>query len=238
MNLKSKFEKVSGFFSVFCMGFFGLLAQTLLFRVFLIVFDGNELSIGLFFFSWLIWVCAGAWTAKRRIVSKLTKYFYILIILYLPLYLIQQYLFINAQTLLGGSSFELVSLKLLIPFVLLCNAPISFMTGLLFVLGTDWMKKSSVPVIKVYIFESLGSFIGALIVTLLLFAGYTEVSIFLIAAFIISLSPLPHIFIGSGFTNRIFRIVVPLLVLIVLFMMFAGYSENGADDLAAAGLQE
>ena len=226
MTNTAKFEKIAKFFTVFCMGFFGLLAQPLLFRIFLIVFDGNELSIGLFFFSWLIWVCIGAWVAKRRIISRLAKYFYILIILYLPLYIIQQYLFINAQALLGGGSFELVSLNLLIPFVLLCNAPISFMTGFLFVLGTDWMKESSVPVIKIYICESLGSFIGALIVTILLFAGYVEESIFLTASLIILLSTLPHIFSRSGFIDRLCRITVSILLLIVLFMLFTDYSKK------------
>ena len=222
----SIFEKTAKFFTVFCMGFFGLLAQTLLFRTFLIVFGGNELSIGLFFFSWLIWVCIGAWIAKRRIISKLSKFFYLFIILYLPLYVIQLYLFFNAQTLLGRGSFEQISFNLLIPFVLLCNAPISFLTGLLFVLGTDWVKKSSVPVIKIYICESLGSFFGALIVTLLLFTGCIEESIFLIAAFVILLSTFPHIFIQSGLVNRLCRIAIPILLLIILSMLFTGYSEK------------
>ena len=219
--------KTSKYFTVFCMGFFGLLAQALLFRTFLIAFDGNELSIGLFFFSWLIWVCIGAWIAKRQTIAKLAKYFYILIILYLPLYIIQQYLFINAHSIIGGYSFELVPLDQLIPFVLLFNAPISFMTGFLFVLGADWMRKSSVPVIKIYICESFGSFIGALMVTLLLFMGYIEESIFLVAAFIVLLSTLPHTFSPSiRIINRVFRIIIPTLIIIVLFILFNNYTAK------------
>lgn len=34
---------------IFSVGFFGLLAQTLLFRNFLTVFQGNEISTGMFF---------------------------------------------------------------------------------------------------------------------------------------------------------------------------------------------
>ena len=226
MTHTSKFEKVSKHFSILCIGFFGLLAQALLFRFFLSVFDGNELSIGLFFFSWLIWVCIGAWLAKRQFISKLAKYFYILIILYLPLYLLQQYLFTNAQTLLGGTSFELVSLNLLIPFVLFCNAPVSFMTGFLFVLGTEWIKESSVPVVQIYIYESLGSFIGALAVTLLLFAGYTEEPIFLVATFIVLLSVLPHVFFKSGFINRFSRPIILVLMAFAVLMLFTGYSQK------------
>jgi len=225
MNNPSKFEDIAKYFTIFCMGFFGLLAQTLLFRVFLIEFDGNELSIGLFFFSWLIWVCIGAWIAKTPIISRLSNYFYILIILYLPLYIIQQYLFINAQSILGGNSYELVSLNQLIPFVLLFNAPISFMTGLFFVLGTAWMKKSSFPVIKIYVCESLGSFVGALIVTLLLFAGFVEESIFLFAAFIVLISALPHI-IRSRMIDWLWRITILILIFIVIFILFSGYTTK------------
>jgi hypothetical protein len=226
MTQKTKNRYFAGYFSVFCMGFFGLLAQTLLFRKFLSVFDGNELSIGLFFFSWLLWVCVGAWAARRQSISKLAKYFYLLILLYLPLYLIQQYLFVNAQTLLGGSSFVLIPLNQLIPFVLLSNAPVSFMTGFLFVTGTIWMKESSVPVIRIYIYESLGSFIGALTVTILLFAGLTEDPVFLIAAFIILLSSLPHIFSKPGVVSYLTGITAVIALLFILFAFFTDYPEK------------
>ena len=45
-------------------GFFALAAQTLLFRVFLSVFEGNELGIAVFFGSWLLWVAVGALCAR------------------------------------------------------------------------------------------------------------------------------------------------------------------------------
>ncbi len=45
---------------VFALGFFALVAQTLLFRDFLAAFEGNELAIGGFFGSWLVWVALGA----------------------------------------------------------------------------------------------------------------------------------------------------------------------------------
>ena len=42
------------------LGFFALVAQTLLFRDFLAAFEGSELGVGSFFGSWLLWVGLGA----------------------------------------------------------------------------------------------------------------------------------------------------------------------------------
>ena len=217
------------YLSVFCMGFFGLLAQALLFRTFLITFDGNEMSIGLFFFAWLIWVCIGAWIARIKPIAKLSQYFHILILFYLPCYILQQYLFINAHAIIGSYSFELVSLRQLIPFVLLFNAPVSFVTGFLFVLGSGWMEKNAVPVVKIYICESFGSFIGALLVTVLLFMGYPESTIFLIAASVVLLFNLPYTTLTKSsppIINRLFRIIIPLLLLIVVFIFHNSYSTK------------
>ena len=54
---------------IVALGFFALVAQTLLFREFLTAFEGNELGIGSFFGSWLVWVAVGAlvgrWVAAR-----------------------------------------------------------------------------------------------------------------------------------------------------------------------------
>ena len=49
---------------IFSLGFFAIAAQTLLFRQFLTAFEGNELAIGVFFCSWLLWVTVGAWLAR------------------------------------------------------------------------------------------------------------------------------------------------------------------------------
>ncbi len=217
-----KIKLYTNYTLVFCMGFFGLLSQTLLFRIFLTVFDGNELSIGLFFFSWLTWVSLGAWIANRKRVLKLSKYFHILVILYIPLYLSQSLLFINAYAILGNYSFEIISLKHLIPFILLCNAPISFISGFLFVIATKWLKDITVPVIKTYICESLGSFCGALIVTLLLYFGITDETVFIIASLILLISSEIYLLTHKEYKfNKFFNIIIPCLI-IIFFYVLAG----------------
>ena len=53
------------------LGFFALVAQTLHFRDFLTAFEGNELGVGSFFGSWLLWVGLGA--AIGRVASLLPR---------------------------------------------------------------------------------------------------------------------------------------------------------------------
>src|SRR3989339_534684 len=139
---------------IFCLGFFSLHAQALLFRDFLSVFDGNELSIGLFFASWLIWVAAGALTARIKIFSsqRIVALFELAILAYIPAYAVQKILLDNMRFLAGVKVFEIFPLIKAVPMVFISNAPVSFCTGFLFVLACGWMKGTFVPPAKVYVF--------------------------------------------------------------------------------------
>ncbi len=48
-------------FAILVMGFSGLVAEIFLLREFLIVFAGNEFSIGLILANWLVMEALGAW---------------------------------------------------------------------------------------------------------------------------------------------------------------------------------
>jgi hypothetical protein len=45
---------------VFSYGLFTIAAQTLLFREFITTFEGSDISVGVFFGSWFLWVGLGA----------------------------------------------------------------------------------------------------------------------------------------------------------------------------------
>ena len=77
---------------VFGLGFFALVAQTLLFRDFLTAFEGSELGVGSFFGSWLLWVGLGA-VAGRVAAGRLpglAERLELTAMLYLPAFLLQQ----------------------------------------------------------------------------------------------------------------------------------------------------
>ncbi len=52
--------RLSRFFVIFSYGLFSIAAQSLLFREFITSFEDNDISVGIFFASWFLWVGGGA----------------------------------------------------------------------------------------------------------------------------------------------------------------------------------
>ena len=121
---------------IVALGFFALVAQTLLFREFLIAFEGNELGVGSFFGSWLIWVALGAAVGRiqSRPMVELTRRFELLTLLYVPTFLLQHYTIEHARALGGVTAYEIYPFARMFAVSLLANGPISFVTGFLFTL--------------------------------------------------------------------------------------------------------
>jgi len=187
------------------LGFFSLIAQTLLFRDFLTAFEGNELGIGSFFASWLLWVGLGAvvgrWATGR--LSGLTERFELTALLYLPAFALQHELLLAARSLSGVSAYEVFPFGRMFAVSLIANAPISFTTGLLFTLACRWaaskplgvkeaegetIESAGLPVALVYILETFGSFIGGLLVTVWLARGLPAERIALVAGLVLSVA--------------------------------------------------
>jgi spermidine synthase len=211
--------------TVISMGFFSILAQTLLFRNFLIVFDGNELSIGIFFFTWLIWVCAGAYIAKIKQFVRLSNLYPLLLLIYIPCFILQYFAFLNAQSILGVHFFELIALHKIVLFIFCFNAPVSLLTGFLFVTAVKWIKSKDlfIPVIKIYMCEAFGSFIGALTVTLLLYFAFIEEFVCVIGIIILIITVAPHIF---AYKSQKIKILYFILVIFCLFAVYDNYPSK------------
>ena len=170
------------------LGFFALVAQTLLFRDFLTAFEGSELGVGTFFGSWLLWVGLGAVTgrvASRRL-ECLTRRFELTVLFYIPAFLLQQYLITQARGLGGVAAYEVYPFGRMFAVSMIANAPVSLVTGLLFTLACRWWEReSALPPARVYMLEALGGFLGGIAVTLLLANGVTAESVFWWAALVL-----------------------------------------------------
>jgi len=156
-------------------GFSGLVAQILLLREFLIVFLGNELSIGIILSNWLILEAAGAYLAGKIIEkSKRKTEVFVIFLLVFSLFLPLSVYFIRVlKSLLGvipGEALGLGSMLLSSLFLLL---PVSLPHGALFTVGCKIFSQVSsggriTSVGKVYILETLGTIAGGIILTCLL----------------------------------------------------------------------
>ncbi|MBN1766590.1 MAG: 4Fe-4S binding protein [Sedimentisphaerales bacterium] len=185
---------------IFCIGLFAIVSQALLFREFLVVFEGNELGVGAFFGSWFLWIAVGAFIAYRcgRRPEVLCRRFELVSLLYIPAFLVQFLLIGRAREIMGIDPYQLFGFADMTLGALIVNAPLSFVTGLLFPLACRWIERQGrLPVSRVYIIEAAGSFAGGLVVTVLLSQGVGGLEIFLGQAALLALAALMVLLIGK-----------------------------------------
>jgi len=176
---------------IFSYGLFTIAAQTLLFRQFITTFEGNDISVGIFFGSWFLWVGLGALLIYRAksFAEKLLKNIEFLFLGYLPAFVLQLILIVQARELAGVESYALLPIKTILLLSILLNAPVSIITGMFFPLACRWVRRDKhLAVSRVYILEAAGSFVGGLAVTVLLGLGVTLARVFFVLAFVVSFS--------------------------------------------------
>ncbi|MBI5091755.1 MAG: 4Fe-4S binding protein [Candidatus Hydrogenedentes bacterium] len=204
--------------TMLALGFFPIVAQTLLFRVFLGAFESGELAVGCFFGSWLLWVALGAALARieTRWRARLMGSFAWLPLLYIPAYLLQDRLIVCARIIAGVQSYEVLPLGSMVGLSLIVNAPVCFLTGYLFALACSWLATGGgLPVARAYVLETLGGFLGGVSVTVLLANAVPAQVVFLVAASTAAISVALH-------RPRSWRYVAPAAILIVLTASGAG----------------
>jgi len=210
-------------------GLFAISAQLILYRIFLTVFSGNELSTGLFLFSWLIWTgigaLAGSNTKIRKIIFSLAS-FETLVLLYIPAFIIQYFLLSSASEILGVEFYQQIPLKQLLLFVIVFNSPLSFVTGFLFPLGCEWAKETFLPVSRVYLFEALGAFAGAVLSTILLSLGIYKETLFFLMAGELSIVLLIYHFLNK----KRMKLALVFLILASVICIFSGLGKKWADS--------
>jgi spermidine synthase len=176
---------------IFSYGLFTIAAQTLLFREFITTFEGNDISVGIFFGSWFLWVGLAAILVYRAkaFAQKLLANVEFLFLAYLPAFVLQTILIIQARQLAGVEAYALLPIRTQLVLSILLNAPVSIITGMLFPVACRWVRQGrGLAVSRVYILEAAGSFVGGLGATVLLGFGLSLARAFFILALIISSS--------------------------------------------------
>lgn len=159
--------------AILVMGFSGLVAEIFLLREFLIVFGGNEFSIGLILANWLVMEALGAWLFGRlaekfpgKVEALVGINVLFVLFLFLALFLIR-----SLKRILGISVGEPVSLFPMFYSSLLILAPVSALHGALFPACCQVYSLVSSPDVpsagRVYAYETIGTMIGGLLCTYL-----------------------------------------------------------------------
>lgn len=177
--------------SIFAYGVFSIAAQTLLFREFISTLESSDISVGVFFGTWFLWIAIGAaLVCKSKTVSAmLLKNTGLFLLAYLPAFVLQLTLTVQARRFAGIAAYEALPLWSILALSIIVNSPLGLVTGMLFpVICRQAEKGRRSTVSYVYIIESAGSFIGGTGATVLLGFGVNPAAVFLILAVMLSLA--------------------------------------------------
>ena len=173
-------------------GFTSLASQIVLMRELMVVFYGNELSLGITLAGWLFWVAMGSWGIGRFFVERIRHKlaFFVFAELLLALFLPASIFAARAiPLLLKTSPGEIIGLLPMTYSSLVILAPTCLLLGFLFVLGcriyAPKEREGPEHIGYVYVLEAIGATAGGLLSSLLL----------------IRLLPPLYIMLGIGLVN-------------------------------------
>lgn len=170
------------FAAILVLGAYSQILQAILIREGLVVFHGNEVSLGAFYGSWLLWLAAGSVAVvglrHRRWVREPLASLRLLLLL-MPLLLALQVLALRTVRLfLDVSSSELVPLGELFLSLFLVTGPGGLALGIAFPLGCKALRDSAGGegdtraavglVSRLYVADALGALAGGVVFTFVL----------------------------------------------------------------------
>lgn len=182
--------------SIFLIGFTAMAAQIVIMREFLIVFYGNEISIGFILGSWLIWGAVGSWSLgifADKAKSKLDLFStcqlalsFLLVLSILAIRSIKFYFRLAPGEIIGFIPMIISSFFIV--------APICMLLGFMFSLGCRlygmeysggcglklWNRKFTDTAEKIglaYVWECVGAMLGGLLVSFILICLLNSIAI-------------------------------------------------------------
>ncbi|NOX84777.1 MAG: hypothetical protein GXO86_02250 [Chlorobi bacterium] len=212
------------FADAFFLGFTLLGAQIILLREFLMIYNGNELVIGLLLSIWLLITALGSWSGRYLKAGK--NYDNLIRILFL---------FISIYPLAAAFSIEyfrnvllepgrMVSLTEVAGYSTLLLFPLCFSGGFLFNLINVASGKGKGILQNCYALESLGSLVGGIIISLF-FIFYLQISNFRSLEYLMILN---LIFFGihDFREGKLFESFVFVIITLFLMMFIFKYEPN------------
>lgn len=163
--------------ALFLLGITSITSQIVVVRELLVVFYGNELSIGIILANWLWWTSLGSWLGARlskKIKQPLTAI--ALTEIYIAFFLIITIIGIRGiKLILPVSPGEILGLISIWFWSFILLSGLCILNGFLFVAGCNSYKnlckplpESALSIGKVYLFESIGAGCGGILCSLVL----------------------------------------------------------------------
>ena len=204
-------------------GFTAIVSQIIFIREFIVVFHGNEISLGIFLSSWLFWTACGSFLFGRfigrlRNPNIVLPVLQIIIAIIIPLTILMirfsKKIFQDTPgEILGLFSIFMDSFLILSIFCLLSGGLFS---GGAFLYAQVKKKNLSSASGFVYLFEALGSGIGGLLISFLLIPYFNVFDICLMIALMNIFCACYLLLLIKKSVIRILFFIVSILILFIL----------------------
>lgn len=158
-------------FALLVMGFSGIVAQILLLRELLVIFHGNELSIGIVLSNWLILEAFGCFFLGKRIekTERRIEAFGLVALLFSLCFPLMVYLTRIIKEIIGVTPGESLGLLPILYSSFLVLLPVSILHGALFTFGckiySQLNRKLASSIGRVYVYETVGTIVGGAVFT-------------------------------------------------------------------------
>ncbi len=149
----------------FLLGYFSIGGQVLILRELISSFNGDELLIGMALFGWLIAVAAGAFIGGLKKVAVKSGVLFVTGVILLPMTIIAVRF---APLALSGIAGEVIPLTQATIFSIILMMPVGIISGWLFPVINREGYRPSESIIRVYLYEGIGAFVGGLLLALLI----------------------------------------------------------------------
>jgi len=159
-------------FSIVIFGFTAVTAQVVIMRELVMLFYGNELTLGVMLGIWLLWTAAGSGLLPRILPVKNPGSAFVIVQTLIAFLLPSLPLLTRwSRTLLGLSPGEMAGFTAMLIVTVISLAPICLASGMLYTLACRMRQERQTPgaaVAGVYTLEAAGSGLGGLIISLVM----------------------------------------------------------------------
>jgi len=203
-------------------GAYSMAAQIFFIRELLVQFFGSELCLGLIFFCWFLGIAAGAWVAGRfckTLQHPLMVFLPSLVILTITPFIVIP-LMRGLRSIMIVAPGEYISLIKMIAGAGMTVCPFSFLIGILFPIAcraAERQEAGSAAVGLVYVWESVGSLLGGLIISLVVIPAYRPLPVFGSIAGIIWAAS--FWFFLKRYEDRLSKTIISLLLVLSVSML-------------------
>jgi spermidine synthase len=216
------------------MGFSGLIAEILLLREFLIVFSGNELSIGIVLANWLILEALGCFFPGRMAEKSKNRIeaFAVITVLFSLSLILAAFLIRSLKGVLGVSVGESIGLLPILYSSFLILLPVSVLHGALFTFScriySMYSAQDASSAGRVYVYETVGTIIGGIVCTYLIipylnaFQAAIGLAILNFVVCLVVLAP----YWKTGLFQKATLVILSMLVLFSGYLVLGGQVDK------------